>query len=75
MRWYNPKTKSPEDVPTPSTDEEALRMLSGDPNSGAFITEYERLRDEGMGVGQALIFVGHHFRLWHLRFQPLGQRV
>jgi hypothetical protein len=75
VRWYNPKTKRPEDVPTPSTDEEALQMLSGDLNSAEFITEYERLRDEGMGVGQALIFVGHHFRLWHLRYRPLGQRV
>jgi hypothetical protein len=27
-----------------------------------------RLRDNGMGVGQALIFVGHKFRLWHLRY-------
>jgi hypothetical protein len=74
VRWYNPKTKRPEDVPAPSTDEEALQMLSGDLNSAEFITEYERLKDEGMGVGQALIFVGHHFRLWHLRYQPLGQR-
>ena len=74
MRWYNPKTKRSEDVPAPSTDEEALQMLSGDLDSAAFITEYERLKDEGMGVGQALIFVGHKFRLWHLRYQPLGQR-
>ena len=34
VRWYNPKTKSPEDVPAPSTDEEALQMLSGDPKTG-----------------------------------------
>jgi hypothetical protein len=25
-----------------------------------------------MGVAQALIFVGHTFRLWHLRYQPIG---
>jgi hypothetical protein len=37
------------------------------------VEEYERLRDEGMGVGQALIFVGHRFRLWHLRYQPIGR--
>jgi hypothetical protein len=72
MHWYNPKTRSAEDVPAPFTDEEALRMLRGDPNSGAFVEEYERLRDEGMGVGQAMIFVGHKFRLWHLRYQPIG---
>ena len=51
MHWYNPKTRSVEDIPAPSTDEEALKLLRGDINSGAFITEYERLRDEeGMGV-------------------------
>ena len=47
-------------------------MLRGDLNSGAFIAEYERLRGEGMGVEQALIFVGHEFRLRHLRYQPVG---
>ena len=72
MHWYNPKTMSVEDVPAPSTDEEAWKMLRGDLNSEAFITEYENLRDEGMGVEQAMIFVGHKFRLWHLRYQPIG---
>jgi hypothetical protein len=72
MHWYNPKTMGVEDVPAPSTDEEALEMLRGDVNSGAFISEYERLRDEGMGIEQAIIFVGHHFRMVHLRHQPVG---
>jgi len=72
MPWYNPKTMSVEDVPAPSTDEEALEMLRGDVNSGAFITEYERLREEGMGVEQALLFVGHEFGLRHLKYQPIG---
>ncbi len=73
MHWYNPKTGNVEDTPAPSTDEEALEMLRGDINSGAFITEYERLRDEeGMEVEQAMIFVGHEFRLRHLRYQPVG---
>ena len=72
MRWYNPKTRTVEDTPVPFTDEEALEMLRGDINSGAFIAEYERLRGEGMGVEQALIFVGHEFRLRHLRYQPVG---
>ena len=37
------------------------------------MSEYERLRDEeGMGVEQAMIFVGHEFRLRHLRYQPVG---
>jgi hypothetical protein len=72
MHWYNPKTRSAEDVPAPFTDEEALEVLRGDHNSAAFVKEYERLRNEGMGVAQALIFVGHTFRLWHLRYQPIG---
>jgi hypothetical protein len=69
MHWYNPKTRTVEDTPAPSTDEEALEVLRGDMNSGAFIAEYERLREEGMGVEQAMIFVGHEFRL---RYQPVG---
>ena len=72
MHWYNPKIMRVEDVPAPSTDEEALEMFRGDTNSGAYITEYERLREGGMGVEQALIFVGHEFRLRHLRYQPIG---
>jgi hypothetical protein len=48
-------------------------MLRGDINSGAFMSEYERLRsEEGMGVEQAMTFVGHEFRLRHLRYQPVG---
>ncbi len=70
MHWYNPTTRNVEDTPTPSTDEEALQVLRGDINSGAFMSEYERLRnEEGMGVEQAMIFVGHKFRLRHLDFQ------
>jgi hypothetical protein len=72
MHWYNPATRTVEDRLAPSTDEEALEILRGDINSGAFMTEYERLRKEGMGVEQAMIFVGHEFRLRHLRYQPVG---
>ena len=72
MHWYNPKTMSVENAPTPYTDEEALEMLRGGINSSAFISEYERLRDRGMEVEQAMIFVGHHFRMVHLRYQPIG---
>jgi len=71
MHWYNPKTRNVEDAPAPSTDEEAVEMLSGDPNSGALAEKYIELREEGMGVEQAMIFVGHEWRMWHLRFQPV----
>jgi hypothetical protein len=72
LHWYNPKTMCVEDVPAPISDEEALLMLRGDINSAAFLEEYERLREEGMGVEQAMLFVGHKFRLVHLRYQPIG---
>ena len=72
MHWYNPKTRGVENVPTPKTDEEALELLSGDPNSWKFVEHYVMLREEGMAVEQALIFVGHHWRMFQLRFQPVG---
>ena len=73
MHWYNPKSRTVENTAAPCTDEEALQMLRGDINSGAFMSEYERLRgEEGMGVEQAMIFVGHRFRLRHLSYQPVG---
>jgi hypothetical protein len=73
MYWYNPKTREIEDLRAPSTDMEALETLRGDINSGAFMAEYDRLRtEEGMEIEQAMIFVGHEFRLRHLRYQPIG---
>lgn len=72
MHWYNPKTMCLEDVPAPFSDEEALQMLRGDLNSAAYVEEYERLREEGMDIEQAMLFVGHKFRLVHLRYQPIG---
>ena len=73
MHWYNPQSRTVENTPAPCTDEEALQMLRGDINSGAFMSEYEKLRsEEGMGVEQAMTFVGHEFRLRHLSYQPVG---
>jgi len=69
MYWYNPKTRCSETVPVPATDDEALALLEGDINSMAFAAEYERLRDTGMGIEQALIFTGQEFRLKHLEFR------
>jgi hypothetical protein len=71
VHWYNPKTRSVEDVSAPSTDEEAVVMLSGNLNSEAFAEKYVGLRKEGMGVEHAMIFVVHHWRMWHLRYQPV----
>ena len=69
MYWYNPMTRSTESRPAPLTDAEARDLLGGNLNTDAFVTEYERLRDSGMGVEQALVFTGHEFRLRQLAFR------
>jgi hypothetical protein len=71
MRWYNPKKRVAETVYAPRTDEDAEHMLGGAVDSWAFQAEYGRLRGEGMPPEQAMIFVGHCFRMWHLG-HPLG---
>ena len=73
MHWYNPKEGKVEDVGAPSTDEGALEMLSGHPDSGRFMERYVVLREEGLGVEQALVFVGHHLRMHRLRHLNLGR--
>ena len=70
MHWYNPITRIVEDTSMPITDEEATKRLRGSISSEAFLTVYDRLRAEGMAIEQALIFVGHHFRLRHLEYRP-----
>ena len=73
MHWYNPMEGKVEDVRAPSTDEEALQMLSGHPDSGRFVERYVVLREEGMGVEQALVFVGHSQRMFDLGHLNLGR--
>jgi hypothetical protein len=47
--------------------------ISGATDSCAFLREYERLRrEEGMGVEQAIVFVGHLFSTRHPRYKPVG---
>ena len=72
LHWYNPETRVAETVGAPRTDEEANRMLSDGPDSGAFVAEFGRLRGEGMPTEQAMILVGHRFRMRHLGHLPLG---
>jgi hypothetical protein len=72
MHWYNPKTRVAETVVAPYTDEEAQHMLWGATDSWAFLREYERLRDEGMGIEEAMIFLGQRFSMWHPRHRPVG---
>jgi hypothetical protein len=73
MHWYNPKTGETETVPAPPTDEAALEMLWGHEESGKFLENYVVLREEGMGIEQALMFVGHRFRMQSLGHLNLGR--
>ena len=63
MYWYNPTTRTSERVDAPSTDEEAVDMLAGDPASAEFVKEYIKLRHSGTPIEPALVLVGHEFRL------------
>jgi hypothetical protein len=63
MYWYNPKTRTSERVQAPSTDEQAIQMLAGTKDSTEFIKEYLELRRLGTPIEQALVLVGHEFRL------------
>ena len=73
MRWYNSEEGKVEHVRAPSTDEQALGMLSGHPDSGRFVERYVVLREEGLRVEQALVFVGHSQRMFDLRHLNLGR--
>jgi len=63
MYWYNPTTRTSERVVAPSTDEQAVQLLAGTPDSTQFIAEYLELRRSGSPIEQALVLVGHEFRL------------
>ncbi len=69
MYWYNPTTRASERVAAPSSDEQALDMLSGDPHSAQFVEEYIKLRHSGRPIEQALVLVGHEFRLRQPEYQ------
>ena len=66
MYWYNPTTRTSERVEAPSTDEEAIEMLAGNPQSATFVGEYARLRGSGTEIEPALILLGHEARIRHL---------
>jgi hypothetical protein len=64
MYWYNPASRTSERVQAPSTEEQAIQMLAGTPEESAeFIAEYLELRRSGSPIEQALVLVGHEFRL------------
>jgi hypothetical protein len=63
MYWYNPTTHTSERIEAPFTDELAIQMLADTPDSADFIGEYLELRRSGTPIEQALVLVGHEFRL------------
>jgi hypothetical protein len=69
MYWYNPKTRASERVEAPSTDERAIQMLAGTQDSVQFIKHYCELRRSGTPIEQALVLVGHEFRLRQPKYQ------
>jgi hypothetical protein len=69
MYWYNPKSRTSERVEAPSTDEQAIQMLSSTPDSAEFIKQYCELRRSGAPIEQALVLVGHEFRLRQPEYQ------
>ena len=69
MYWYNPTTHSSEKVAAPSSDSQAIQMLAGTQDSAEFIKEYCQLRRSGTPIEQALVLVGHEFRLREPEYQ------
>jgi hypothetical protein len=60
--WYNPTTHTSERVQAPS-DEQVIQMLAGTKDSAELIKYYCELRRSGTPIEQALVLVGHEFRL------------
>jgi hypothetical protein len=69
MYWYNPTTRTSERVEAASTDQQAIQMLAGTQDSAEFIEEYYKLRRSGTPIEQALVLVGHEFRLRQMDYQ------
>jgi hypothetical protein len=69
MYWYNPTIRTSERVQAPSTDEQAIRMLADTKDSAEFMAEYLELRRSGSPIEQALVLVGHEFRLREPEYQ------
>ncbi len=69
MYWYNPTTHSSEKVSSPSSDSQAIQMLAGTQDSAEFVKEYYHLRRSGTPIEQALVLVGHEFRLRQPEYQ------
>ena len=71
MYWYNPTIHASEGVAAPSSDEEAISMLAGDPDSARLVSEYAELRRSGAPIERALVLVGHEERLREHELAPM----
>jgi hypothetical protein len=71
MYWYNPTIGASERVLVPSTDEQAIQMLAGTEDSADFIGKDRELRRSGSPIEQALVLVGHEFRLREQEYRLL----
>jgi hypothetical protein len=71
MYWYDPTTRTSERTQAPSTDEQAIQMLAGTEDSADFIGKYCELRHSGSPIEQALVLVGHEFRLREPEYQAI----
>ena len=69
IRWYNPKSRTEEEVLAPLSEAQAIEMLSGHPNSDEFIEEYRRKRITS-GIVEALTSTGEFFYWEELRSNP-----
>ena len=71
MYWYDPTIRTSERVAAPANDDEAVRMLAGDPNSARFVSGYAELRRSGAPIERALVLVGHEERLREHEHAPV----
>src|SRR5215208_2718153 len=69
MYWYNPKSRTSERVAAPTSDMQAICMACRHPVSAEFIKHYCELRRSGTPIEQALVLVGHEFRLRQPEYQ------
>jgi hypothetical protein len=70
MHWYNPTIRNMESVPAPVVDAQAIKLLSGHPNSNEFIEVYRRVRATHPNIEEALIHTGEDYYEKHLRGRP-----
>jgi hypothetical protein len=71
MYWYDPTSHASERVAAPSSDEEAVSMLAGHPDSARLVSGYAEARRSGAPIERALVLVGHEERLREHELAPV----